>query len=93
MLKILTHAFPLQAKMSLGQNAPRLNAFGNYEFNDPKFFGFNANNWTVWLSLQWEVFKGFQDVGNVQKSRAELTLARANAEKHEHQSRVEFLTA
>jgi outer membrane protein TolC len=73
--------------------APRLNAFGNYEFNDPKFFGFNANNWTIGLSLQWEVFKGFQDVGNVQKSRAELTLARANAEKRERESRVEFLTA
>lgn len=81
------------ATMSALSFAPRLNAFGSYEFNDSKFFGFNANNWTVGLSLQWDIFKGFQDVGNVQKSRAELVLARANAEKHLRQSRVDFLTA
>lgn len=63
--------------MSWTKFLPRLNAFGNYEFNDSKLFGTSAENWMVGLNLQWNVFNGFQNIASIQKSQAELKQAEA----------------
>ena len=67
--------------MSWTKFMPRLNAFGNYEFNDTKLFGAAAENWMVGLNLQWNIFNGFQNVAAIQKSQAELKQAEAEYSK------------
>lgn len=37
---------------------PRLNAFGNYQFNDKKFASFGSNSYLVGVRLSWTLFNG-----------------------------------
>ncbi|HTI10391.1 MAG TPA: TolC family protein [Puia sp.] len=37
---------------------PRLNAFGSYQFNDSRMFGFGANAYLAGVQLSWDIFKG-----------------------------------
>src|SRR5579859_7990360 len=37
---------------------PRLNAFGSYQFNDSRMFGFGANAYLGGIQLSWDIFKG-----------------------------------
>lgn len=37
---------------------PKLNAFGNYQYNDNHLTGFGANSYFVGVQLSWDVFKG-----------------------------------
>lgn len=46
---------------------PRLNAFGSYEWNDKNAFGTNADNYMVGAKLEWDIFKGGRNLGEMQK--------------------------
>ena len=37
---------------------PRLNAFGSWQFNDSRMFGFGANAYIAGVQLSWDIFKG-----------------------------------
>lgn len=37
---------------------PRLNAFGSYQFNDSRMFGFGAGAYLAGIRLSWDIFKG-----------------------------------
>lgn len=37
---------------------PRLNAFGNFQYNDSRLAGFGANSYFAGLQLSWDIFKG-----------------------------------
>ncbi|HTI92290.1 MAG TPA: TolC family protein, partial [Puia sp.] len=37
---------------------PRLNAFGSYQLNDSRMFGFGANAYLAGIQLSWDIFKG-----------------------------------
>ena len=37
---------------------PRLNAFGNYQYNDSRLTGLGANSYLLGVQLSWSVFKG-----------------------------------
>lgn len=37
---------------------PRLNAFGSYQLNDKKMFGFGAGAYLAGIRLSWDIFKG-----------------------------------
>lgn len=37
---------------------PRLNAFGSYQLNDSRMFGFGANAYMAGIQLSWDIFKG-----------------------------------
>ncbi|MBS1527272.1 MAG: TolC family protein [Bacteroidetes bacterium] len=43
---------------------PKLNAFGNYQYNDARLTGFGANSYMAGIQLSWDVFKG-----NARKSK------------------------
>ncbi len=51
---------------------PSFNVFGSYEWNDTNLLGLNARSYMVGASLKWNLFKGFQNAGAVQKSHAQL---------------------
>lgn len=40
---------------------PRLNAFGSYQLNDKKLYGFNANSYLAGIQLTWNIFDGNQN--------------------------------
>lgn len=72
---------------------PRLNAFGIYEFNDTKAFGGGSKSWMVGLNLQWQVFNGYQNVGEIEKSKAEYRHAQLEYEKAKTKGLVEIESA
>ncbi|HVS90739.1 MAG TPA: TolC family protein [Mucilaginibacter sp.] len=43
---------------------PKLNAFGNYQYNDSHLAGFGANSYLAGIQLSWDIFKG-----NARKSK------------------------
>lgn len=53
-------AYDLAIKSTQKSMLPRLNAFGNYQLNDPKLFGFGANAYFAGIQLSWDIFKGNQ---------------------------------
>jgi outer membrane protein TolC len=48
----------LMIKSSQMSYLPKLNAFGNYQFNDSRLTGFGANAYLVGIQLSWNVFNG-----------------------------------
>lgn len=48
----------LMIKSSQMSYLPRLNAFGNYQYNDSHLSGFGANAYLVGVQLSWNVFNG-----------------------------------
>lgn len=58
---------------------PRINAFGEYNFNDKSPLGFNANSYMVGISLSWTIFNGTETASKIrlqkkgiEKSRTEM---------------------
>lgn len=48
---------------------PRLNAFGNYQFNDKKFASFGSNSYLVGVRLSWTLFNGNRSKYSVRSSK------------------------
>jgi outer membrane protein TolC len=48
----------LMIKSSQMSYLPKLNAFGNYQYNDSRLTGFGANAYLVGVQLSWNVFNG-----------------------------------
>lgn len=73
-----------QNKMiSINKNGllPRLNAFGEFNYNDKDVVGFGANGYMAGLSLSWDIFNGNETLNkirqskiNIEKSQTELQL-------------------
>ncbi len=61
-----------QNKMvSLNKNRlfPRLNAFGEFNYNDKDIFGFGANGYMAGLSLSWDIFNGNETFNKIKQSK------------------------
>lgn len=69
---------------------PRLNAFGQYEWNDDKFLGNKANNYMLGASLSWNIFSGYKNVAKVQKAKAELKIARLDYNEYLEKSKMQL---
>lgn len=48
----------LMIKSSQMSYLPKLNAFGNYQYNDSRLTGFGANAYLVGIQLSWNIFNG-----------------------------------
>lgn len=48
---------------------PKINVFGQYEFNDSDFGGFEASSYLIGANLTWNIFSGYQKAGRVSESR------------------------
>ena len=58
------------ANMARGKFIPSLNAFANYELNNDHFSGTSGKNWMVGAVLQWNIFSGFDQIGDLEKASA-----------------------
>ena len=53
-------AYDLSIKSTQKSMLPKVNAFGNYQMNDKKIFGFGANAYLAGIQVSWDIFKGNQ---------------------------------
>lgn len=48
---------------------PKINAFGSYQLNDSKAFGFHKDSYLAGISLTWNLFSGYQNMGKIRGAR------------------------
>ena len=48
---------------------PKVNAFGSYQLNDSKVFGFGHNSYLAGISLTWNLFSGNQNTGKIKAAQ------------------------
>lgn len=72
---------------------PKLNAFGSYELYDAKIFKGNASGYLVGAQLSWDIFKGSQRIGKLQKSKAEYEKSKLEYEQYVSKSNLELRKA
>lgn len=76
-----------------GSFLPKLNAFGNYSWNDDVLFGSRGESYMLGASLQWNLFSGFKQLGKVQEQKIQLRNAKLMYEKQAHENKVELRKA
>ena len=69
---------------------PRANAMASYEWNDPEFLGFGANNYLIGIQLSWDLFDGYKNIGKVHKEKAMYEKATLQQQKYIDQSQIEL---
>lgn len=74
-------------KMSL---IPRINAFGNYQYNDAKLFRFNADSYFAGIRLSWKIFSGTQDWHKIKASRLERDKMVSRLNETKSKAEVEY---
>jgi outer membrane protein TolC len=62
-------ATEMMRKSSAFSLVPRLNAFGNYQWNDRKFASFGSDSYLVGVRLSWTLFNGNQSKYNAHSSK------------------------
>ena len=78
------------AKMAL---LPKLNAFGGYQFNDSKMFGFGKGSYLGGVSLSWNVFTGKQDQGKIKAAKLLKMKQEQQLNQMKDESRLELNTS
>lgn len=71
---------------------PSLNAFGSYEWNDRKLFGKSGPSWMVGAMVKWDLFTGFDQIGEIQKAEAKHRSAITELEKARTKNRNDIET-
>lgn len=89
-MKTALNASKMMAKSSNMALLPKINAFGSYQFNDSKAFGFNKNSYMAGISLTWNIFSGNQNMSKIKS--ANYTTDRINKEVNQFvdKSRLEL---
>ena len=72
---------------------PSINLFGSYEFNDEVPFGTGGNSYMIGATLKWNLFSGFQNVGKVMESKAQLKKAELAYESNLFKNKMEIQQA
>ena len=61
---------------------PRLNAFGNIQYFDNDVFQTGNDSYFFGASLQWDLFKGYQNIGKLQETKAKAERAKLEYEQY-----------
>ncbi len=80
----------LMIKASQMTYLPRLNAFGNFQYNDHNFAGFGANAYLVGIQLTWDVFKGNRTKNTITVQKLERDKLSEQLQQQKDQSRQEL---
>ncbi|HVU54637.1 MAG TPA: TolC family protein [Puia sp.] len=83
-------ATDLMIRSSKMSALPRLNAFGSYQLNDSRMFGFGAGGYLAGVRLSWDIFKG----NSIRNRSATMTLEKNKLSEqytmYKEQSQVEL---
>jgi len=69
---------------------PRINAFGNFQTNDAKYDGFNANSYLVGMKLSWTLFDGSKTLHAINARKAERRKLEVQLKQQQDQSQTEL---
>lgn len=86
-------AYQKQLRASQFSYLPSLNLFGSYEWNDDVLMGNQGENYMVGATLKWNLFKGFQNAGAIQKTKAQLNKAKLSYQNQSEKNRIEIQKA
>ena len=70
--------------------APRLNAFGSYEWYDDTIFSANAGGYLVGAQLLWNVFDGYKSIGKMQKAKSDFQKSQLESQEYKSKSQLEL---
>ncbi len=83
-------ASDLMIKSSQMSYLPKLNAFGNYQYNDSHLTGFGANAYLVGVQLSWNVFNGNKTRHVIAAQKLERDKLAVQLAQQKDQSQVEL---
>lgn len=70
---------------------PKINAFGEYNYNDKSLVGFGVNSYMVGVQFSWDIFKGLTTYTETAKQKIELRKAESEMENELSKSHLEIL--
>lgn len=82
-----------QNKMvSISKNGllPRLNAFGEFNYNDKEIVGFGANGFMAGLSLSWDIFNGNETFNKIKQSKISVEKAQTEIQLYIEKNQLEL---
>lgn len=77
-------------KSSTMAYVPKLNAFGEYMFNDSEAFGFGSNAYLVGAQLSWRIFNGTATKNKIATARIERDKATQELHYQKEQAQLEL---
>lgn len=80
----------LMIKSSQMSYLPKLNAFGNFQYNDSRLTGFGANAYLVGIQLSWNVFNGNKTKNVIAAQKLERDKLNMQLAQQKDQSQVEL---
>jgi outer membrane protein TolC len=80
----------LMIKSSQMSYLPKLNAFGNYQYNDSRLTGFGANSYLVGVQLSWDIFKGNKTKNTITIQKLERDKLSEQLAQQKDQSQLEL---
>lgn len=72
---------------------PRLNAFGEFNYNDKDIVGFGANGFMAGLSLSWDIFNGNETFNKIRQSKITLEKGRTEMRLYVEKNQLELQKA
>ncbi|MCM2301125.1 MAG: TolC family protein [Flavobacteriaceae bacterium] len=72
---------------------PNINAFAHFNWTDDEFLKTHSDSYMLGIRMSWDIFKGFQNIGEVQKQKAALKIAELNLDTYLTYSQMELETA
>ncbi|HVM89047.1 MAG TPA: TolC family protein [Puia sp.] len=69
---------------------PKLNAFGSFQYNDNRLFGFGANAYLAGIQLSWDIFKGNRTRNIISTQTLERNKLQSELEQQKAQSNLEL---
>lgn len=89
-MEIQTEAYNNMYNASKMNFVPRINAFGNYELYDDSAFQTSASGYTLGIAMSWDLFNGYQNVGNIKKNKVMAEKASTEYEQYKLNAALEF---
>ncbi len=69
---------------------PKLNAFGNYQYNDSRIAGFGANSYFAGIQLSWDIFNGNRTHRQIEAQTLEKDKLIAQFAQQKEQAQLEL---
>lgn len=72
---------------------PRLNAFGEFNYNDKDVVGFGADGFMAGLSLSWDIFNGNETFNKIKQSKITIEKAQTEMQLYIEKNQLELQKA
>lgn len=72
---------------------PRLNAFGEFNYNDKNIVGFGAKGYMAGLSLSWDIFNGNETLNKIKQSKIRVEKSQTEMQLYIEKNQLELQKA